>query len=605
MKNFKQFIKESNNEPVVSIMDDVTRSGLTIYLEKSGISLGTDYVYNKVDDRYVVCDETTAQEIIDEIAIYQEENKSGELIVTGPDSIEKSDIDTLNTFDKDWKSPVSLDIKLIKSGIVTEAELTGNLGLPGEDGEGDNFLDKIRREKDAKYADTNLDSLHRELMAIQGELNYIARGKESQLEKLAKDLIIELYGNVLPDDIEFDIRLVGSGREVASFMETIKKGQEGKKRKKDQEEQEEEDEQQEQERSEPRRLTNAERRKIKSEVDRRKMANLIIQGEALNVKSVIEMPECMDGLRKILGLKTDTYVSKVLRLTEIGKQLDWFVPSRSRADEMETVSAGFAGSCHVDWEKNDNKKSKSGGDGMRIDIEPSPEQEDFKPVLRVVGVDFVMLIHESVKAVYEYLSTPGISKDPEIAQIVKQQTSSFYDELEEFKYGPEVAAELRDFINKNNKVDRYPNTREQVYIKMMEMDTDPFLLLMKGILSGTPSARKQIDEIIDTFISEMEQYERDLMEWEMAQKSQGEGQDDRGEEESEIDKLIRTASTGQEEEPESEVLDYSKLSNRELEKLIDDALDREDFKEVEKLSKFLKESKYISILEKHIDKKLK
>ena len=78
MKNFKQFIKESNNEPVVSIMDDVTRSGLTIYLEKSGISLGVDYVYNKVDDRYVVCDETTAQEIIDEIAIYQEENKSGE-----------------------------------------------------------------------------------------------------------------------------------------------------------------------------------------------------------------------------------------------------------------------------------------------------------------------------------------------------------------------------------------------------------------------------------------------------------------------------------------------------------------------------------------------
>ena len=601
MKNFKQFIKESNNEPVVSIMDDVTRSGLTIYLEKSGISLGLDYVYNKVDDRYVVFDEATAQEIIDEIAIYQEENKSGELIVTGPDSIEKSDIDTLNTFDKDWKSPVSLDIKLIKSGIVTEAELTGNLGLPGEDGEGDKFLDKIRREKDVKYADTNLDSLHRELMAIQGELNYIARGKKNQLEKLAKDLIIELYGNVLPDDIEFDIRLVGSGREVASFMETIKKGQEGSKRKKDQEEQEEEDEQQEQERPTPRRLTNAERRKIKSEVDRRKIANLIIQGEALNVKSVIEMPECMDGLRKILGVAANTYVSKVLRLTEIGKQLDWFVPSISRADEMENVSAGFAGACHVDWEKNDNKKSKSGGDGMRIDIEPSPEQEDFKPVLRVVGVDFVMLIHESVKAVYEYLSTPGISKDPEIAQIVKQQTSSFYDELEEFKYGPEVAAELRDFINKNNKVDRYPNTREQVYIKMMEMDTEPFLLLMKGILSGTPSARKQIDEIIDTFISEMEQYERDLMEWEMAQRSEQEAEQDE-EEESEIDKLI---SGQKEEEPESEVLDYSKLSNRELEKLIDDALDREDFKEVEKLSKFLKESKYISILEKHIDKKLK
>lgn len=598
MKNFKQFIKESNNEPVVSIMDDVTRSGLTIYLEKSGISLGLDYVYNKVDDRYVVCDEATAQEIIDEIAIYQEENKSGELIVTGPDSIEKSDIDTLNTFDKDWKSPVSLDIKLIKSGIVTEAELTGNLGLPGEDGEGDRFLDKIRREKDAKYRGTNPMNLGRELMEIQRYLSSKNRGKEEQLEKLAEELIEDLYGNVLPDGIEFDIKLSRSGGEVKDFLDDMsQKSKKSKNKQKDEQEEEEKEE----ERSEPRRLTNAERRKIKSEVDRRKIANLIIQGEALNVKSVIEMPECVDGLKKIFGEEIATeYIRKMIRLTEIGKQLDWFIPTEHKSQMMEQHPEGFAGACHVDW-NGDN--DEDGEEGSENGDKQEDKQEELKPTLRVIGVDFVMLIHESVKAVYEYLSTPGISKDPEIAQIVKQQTSSFADEADEFKYGPEVAAELRDFINKNNKVDRYPNTREQVYIKMMEMDTEPFLLLMKGILSGTPSARKQIDEIIDTFISEMEQYERDLMEWEMAQRSEQEAEQD--EEESEIDKLIRTASTGQEEEPESEVLDYSKLSNRELENLIDDALDREDFKEVEKLSKFLKESKYISILEKHIDKKLK
>ena len=227
------------------------------------------------------------------------------------------------------------------------------------------------------------------------------------------------------------------------------------------------------------------------------------------------------------------------------------------------------------------------------------------PVLRVVGLDFVMLIHESVKAVYQYLSTPGISDDPEIAQIVKQQTSSFADEAEEFKYGPEIAAELRDFINVNSDVDKYPNTREFVYISLMEMDAEDFLFLMKGILSATPSARKKVDELIKEFVDSMKQYEKELAEWEMSQKFSEQPESTEPEdEESEVDKMIRLASTGSEEK-EPEAIDPSDLSKSEIRNLIDDALDRRDFEEVEKLSKYLNESVYISVLESYIDSKNK
>jgi hypothetical protein len=174
-------------------------------------------------------------------------------------------------------------------------------------------------------------------------------------------------------------------------------------------------------------------------------------------------------------------------------------------------------------------------------------------------------------------------------------TSSFEDEAEEFRYGPEIAADLRDFINASTKeVDKYPNIREHVYGMLVQMPADEFLPLMKKILLGDSEARKKVDEMIEESIKKLDEYElgealpsskdeEDAEEWTKEVTS--------GEEESEIDKLI---SQSAKRESERDMSDYSK---REIQDMIDVALDSGDIEEVKRLSQYLKEGKEIYLKE--------
>ena len=598
MKNFNEFNKSSINEQTydesrVKHLDSISRSKIVIFLQETGIELGEDFIYNAVTKKYITSNKEVAESIIDEMASFNQLDNDIEVSCDGPDELSVSDVELIKKFKLNWQVPFTVGLNSLNKEVVTEAQIKGNLGIPGEDGEGDSYLDKIKRQKDAEFGNVNPGRLVGELGGIQSFLSRKTSGNEEELEKLAEELMVNLYSSVLPEGLDFDIKFVSSGGDVKSFLDEM--AEKANKRKEEEEEEENNDEQQEA----PKQQTSEERKKqIKIEVDRRKMSNLIVQGEALNVKTVIEMPECKNEIKRILGDEEgEEYIQKLIRLTQICKALDWFTPVEQKASMMENHPEGFAGASHVDWDGEDEDGEEGSGE--------EGQEEDMSPVLRVVGLDFVMLIHESVKAVYQYLSTPGMSDDPEIAQIVKQQTSSFADEAEEFKYGPEIAAELRDFINVNSDVDKYPNTREFVYISLMEMDAEDFLFLMKGILSATPSARKKVDELIKEFVDSMKQYEKELAEWEMSQKFSEQPESTEPEdEESEVDKMIRLASTGSEEK-EPEAIDPSDLSKSEIRNLIDDALDRRDFEEVEKLSKYLNESVYISVLESYIDSKNK
>ena len=87
-----------------------------------------------------------------------------------------------------------------------------------------------------------------------------------------------------------------------------------RKEKEPEEEEEEEEENNDEQQEAPKQQTSEERKKqIKIEVDRRKMSNLIVQGEALNVKTVIEMPECKNEIKRILGEEIgEEYIQKLI-----------------------------------------------------------------------------------------------------------------------------------------------------------------------------------------------------------------------------------------------------------------------------------------------------
>ena len=196
-----------------------------------------------------------------------------------------------------------------------------------------------------------------------------------------------------------------------------------------------------------------------------------------------------------------------------------------------------------------------------------------------------MLLHESVKGLFELLSLGGIPSDPRVAKVALSETG-FLDEPEDWKYGPELAKDFRDFINQNRKVHDYPNVKEELFKILIDKDTMPteeFLELFRGILSKKPFARKKIDQMIDEVIESIEEIERYNIEMEEYNREMSEYN-------RKMTEWEEYQSKGGYEEGE-EILDYSELSKREIQSMIDDALEQGDYNRVKELSKYLKESK--------------
>ena len=498
-----------------------------------------------------------------------------------------------------------------------EITIKGNTGVPGEEDRSEpSYLRDVERKGQEEISDVrDPRPLFGEIMGLLNTAKGLSRGSETQLEEFAEKIIRDIYPGIL-DNVELDIKLLSNGGEVNDFLndENEKKRKKQEERDEEEESQEEEEESQEEEEQpeEEPSIIPSNDRDLKLEVDKRKLANAIIQGEAKNTKNIIEMPECRDGLKRILGdVKGQQLHTTLLRIAKIANKLDWVIPVNIKAQMMENAPQGMAGAVSVDWEGCDKGSCKKNSKDILKNLEEGEELDDMgeeleetfsegKPTIKARGIDFSMLLHETVKGIYALLARAGLPEDPELGKNVVLNTSSFADEAEDFKYGPYIAADLRDFVNKNPNIDRYPNMREQVFALLIKLPADEFLDSMKNILLESPRGRQIVDDIVSKIIGDFEEYEKQMREFdagevlgdESGQEEPGEEHEDVPEwwkegEESDIDKLVKKSS---EKEP-------SELSQREIQSLIDDALEAGDFAEVKRLSEFLKEGKEIYLRE--------
>jgi hypothetical protein len=480
-----------------------------------------------------------------------------------------------------------------------EATLKGNPGIPGEDDDSDKYLSDVERRA-KELARTNNVRVPNSIMEIT-ELTRKSfdsiRGKEKELQKLAYDLIMNEYGSIINGVCELNIEIVRPG--TLSFDESkLKKKEEEKEREKPKEKKpkvsfkdlfnkgKEEPKKEEDNKEE-----------YELEVHKRKITNNIIQGEAKNTKHVIHSDFCKEGLIKIYGETKGKEIHSIFdRITKIMDSLDWVIPEEHQRDMWNGEGAGgFAGKSEVKWDKkpkNDEESEEDEDDESAIenngDIneEKAKEQlEGGKATIVAYGVDFPMLIHEAVKGIYELIATAGQSKNIEIAKKVQIEADDLFNELEDLRYGPFIAADLRDFISIHRDIDKYPNIRESFFGRLVILEAKEFLSLMKGILLKSPSARRKVDSMIDEIIKELD-------EWELSQHIDTyEEEDNEKSDDNFADDVLDRITKGEEvEEKEETEIDYSKLSRRELQSEIDDALDNGDFKLVKKLSSFLKES---------------
>ena len=474
-----------------------------------------------------------------------------------------------------------------------EASLKGSSGIPGEGSDRDEkkYLSDVERrarqrlgvpnEEDPRFGPPRQTmQVGREMMEIMGQSMRFVRGNEDALEELAERIILQEYGSIL-DNVDLDIKIVRPGQ-VKQFM----------------------DEECEDCPSPKYQLLDDP--EIKKEVDKRKIINNITQGEAKNTKRILAMPEVKNELKAILGEREGEEAHRVwMRLTELADKMDWLIPVDVKGDMMEQAPEGMAGACSVKWpdaKENEDLSDKVLKGLEEEDADIDNEDEDIQellstgnPIIKARGVDFPMLLHETVKGIYELIAAAGIPEDKRTAELVMMNTSSMDDEAEEFRYGPELAADIRDFVNEAPDVDKYPNIREHFYGMLHALEVDEFLPLVKGILLETPSARTKVNEMIEEIIKSLDEYElgealpsSDYNQPE--EEEEGETVEPGKERELSFEDEMRQKTIERES-------DYSQLSRREIQDLIDDALDAGDFDKVRELGEFLGEGKEIYLRE--------
>jgi hypothetical protein len=492
-----------------------------------------------------------------------------------------------------------------------EVSIEGNPGVPGEPerkpGESKYLSDIERRAKErlgvrhegdrispARIGDIQQSGARIMRLASEGQRIsgiYDNRGRKTdfarRLEQLATKIILDNFGEIL-DGVNLDIKFLQTGKQVQEFCEDCEPPQKF-------------------------RMTTITDDETKRQIHKAKIANNLIQGEAKNTKRIIASPEVKEGLIEIFGEQNGERLFDIYNeISELADKMDWLIPLGDKAQMMEMHPEGNAGAVSVQWKpkggKNEEELSEEDIKKLLDEELDDEESEDlgavlseFEPTIMARGIDFPMLIHEAVKGMVELIAAviwPEEGSDPEEvkrAEIVRYNVSSIEDEVEEFRTGPEITADLRDFINENPLSDRYSNLRFFVYGEMLKPEnytSEQFLNLFRGILAKTPEARREIDSLIERIVKEIESQNREINiaeidgeydEPETTTSTDDSDTMDADDKKAKNDIEELTAKTRQKEE------DYSTWSQRDIQAEIDDALDAGDYDKVKMLSQYLKE----------------
>ena len=316
-----------------------------------------------------------------------------------------------------------------------------------------------------------------EAMQLMDEIFDIQRGNEEELTQIGVDILKEHYGRML-EDIELDVKIVDKfDKEKIEMTKRMQSEEEQKEQKEDDDDKDEEEEKKEPEYPSFEIPVNV----PKEEIDRRKLVNNIMQGEAQNVHSM--MYSAKDKIDAIDPALLDLYI----RHLEINRKFDW---DERRPDMSQWIKQHpeMANACETKYPKNKGGDEEEGGEEQGGE-EANEEQGSDVPKIIARVLDLPMIIHETVKAIYELMSHKAIPEDKTMAQALLGKTDTLKDEEEDIKYGPFIAADLRDYINdllgrtQNEQTQTLPNLKEFIFSKMMDLNANVFVELMKNILT--------------------------------------------------------------------------------------------------------------------------
>ena len=371
-------------------------------------------------------------------------------------------------------------MKSFEKFIKEEVDLTGNKGIPGD------FMSKSEEEARRSLGVTpdderQMQRIWPEFQRNAGQSEQLLRtGQDGRqlnreqleqriksLEELAEIVVREEFGDILETGIkpiELEIKLVPMGGvtgEVSDITDVPQQSEQPKPEEEEEEEEEEEgqdeEDQDEEQDQEPEDQEDAEvGTNLVSAVEKKKLLNMITQAAGKATKDIIRASDTVETeLSRIFGERQGKQIlSYWVAMSDIADKMDWVIPINRKSQMMKGMPQGMAGACQVKWESHT---------GNYYNMSLLLEKEATKIVIKAVGIDFPMLIHEAVKGIYLFLQSGAIKKDKETAKIIKKATSSFTDEAQDFRYGPPALQMLVNFVNKFSESSEYKRLDTRVY----------------------------------------------------------------------------------------------------------------------------------------------
>ena len=385
---------------------------------------------------------------------------------------------------------------------------------------------------------------------------------------------------------------------------------------------------------------------------KKKILNMLTQGEGKATKDIIKAsPIVEDGLQRIFGNSGSRILRVWGEMSDTADKMDWVIPIHRKADMMSHNPQGMAGATDVTWESLNNSI---------FSILLLKENQNYNKItIKAVGIDFPMLIHEAVKGIYLLIQSAAIKKDKEFAKKIKAATSSFLDEAQDFRYGVTAQAMFNDFINACKDSGKYKQMRTRVFRLLandkerltakanevsktnkevgdalkkeatLALTDEKFLEVFNSLLSvfdktteagnggffnrnrgrlvfvinqerfNQSVAKTVIEGLIKHIVDTEEAYEQAIKDWELEQKLGPATNYDEPDTEEDEDPL--GLGLNKKEEPVDDGVysdeDLSRMRKKDIQELMDAALDAGNYDEVRRLTGFLKEGAEIYLRE--------
>ena len=450
--------------------------------------------------------------------------------------------------------------------FLNEASLKGNVGIPGEQGEGPSWLDTVNREQRQKAM--NFERENRNLLmnfpTIIGDSQRLQRGKEDELSSLAETCIRKLFGSII-NDVELDLKI--SRADVQQMLSETPDKPEMQRQN----------------------LEDIVNQKILNEIQKRKILRTIQQGKGLNSKAVLNLPLFKDGVKEILKDRAEEYIET---LNKIVKVMNFFDTTLPEAEIARALRGAGTGACDLEFPEKelDTEKKEVDAEKLLQDLEDGKDLsetetelfDDIQTTVKARGADLGVLVHEAIKGIYKLATQMSLEHLSEKeAEEVLSNTDTLLDEAQELKYGREMEDQFKKVVMANPKVKEVisyyeglldsgtAKEKDQAVNDIASFQEQLFFYVF-GYLAAMQDSKKMLEIVHVALIDNKEQIE--ILLYPIIEESI-----------KSLKQEIKFQKQVEVETPVSTPQSSGEKTKEELMELLDDAKDNENFEEAARL----------------------